>query len=248
LSTHPRSVRGIAADIEHAHYQLRRSVAAVWVLALVIGGEWAVWLAWGADAPRRAAAVVSASGLAAGLAFGALRARTGAAAALAAVGVGAAAWLAVAGAHPFYWLLGLAHGAAGAAAFWWSHRLRRYYIELIRAWTPRSAQRGEVYTVRDGAEFAVVKVLAVEPGQVHVRQYAMRYPDRPWHVKSSTLLRPEAERGAGAFPHLPLGEVEFARWEPVLLRAEPVTESELRALNAWNRVQGGEAGPPRAAG
>jgi hypothetical protein len=238
----PRSVRGIAADIEHAHLGLRRSVGVVWALALSIGGEGAAWLAWGVDAPGRAGAVLAASGLAAVLAFGALRSWYQAAGALAAVGLGAAVWLAAAGAHPFYWMLALGHACAGAAAYWWGRRLRAHYVELLRTWTPRAARHGDVYTVRDGAGFGVVKVLAVEPGRVHLRQYPLSYPDRPWHVKSSTLLRPEADARPGAFPHLPLAEAEFARWEPVLLRAEPVGASELRALDTWRRMHGADAG------
>jgi len=123
-------------------------------------------------------------------------------------------------------------------------RLPTLYAEFRQTWTPRDVTAGDVYTVRDAAAYGVVKVLAVEPERIHVRQYGLRYSERPWQVKSSTLERHHDHVPAPGFPHLPLDRSEFIRWEPVFLRQEPLRPSEVAALDAWRRVQGMPATPP----
>ncbi len=128
------------------------------------------------------------------------------------------------------------------AAYGGLHALRipRLIAELQATWTPREIAAGDVYTVRDGAAYGVVKVLAVEPERVHVRQFGLRYAERPRRVKTSTLER--AGKGpAQSYAHLPLDRSEFANWEPHLLRTEPLLTDELDALSVWRRLHSHDA-------
>ena len=73
--------------------------------------------------------------------------------------------------------------------------------------------------------FAVVRVLVVEAGSVHVCFYANEYKHRPGHVDPKSL---KFEIG-----HVPLDEQGFRNWQPVLLYEEPVKESELEGYRLW---------------
>jgi hypothetical protein len=234
-------VRGIQADIREAQSRVRRYAgfgvsASSWVVWQVVGD----WVTVGE--PQHARLLLCASAVALVLGGLLLRRWRPAGTAQAVWGAVAAVWLAVSRAHPFYVAYAALLGALGALGVWELSRLRRLAAEFAATWTPHEVRAGDVYTVRDGAQFGVVKVLAVGAGRVHVRQYALRYPERPPQVKTSTLERAAAVGGAGAFAHLPLDGSEFVRWAPVLLRSEPLAGEELRALAVWRAVHG-EDGP-----
>lgn len=133
-----------------------------------------------------------------------------------------------------YWLI---IGACGATCAWHLRLMEKFRREYAATWAPYEIKPGDLFTVRDGDAFSVLKVLATDPGRVHVRQFGLRYPERPWTVKSSTLLRNANEGNAKTFPHLPLDFQEFLRWEPSLLRSEPLTEEELKPMEVWRRQQ-----------
>lgn len=115
--------------------------------------------------------------------------------------------------------------------------------EYAKTWTPRIAQPGDLFSVRDGDQFAIAKLLALEPGErVHVKLYSVRYPSRPNIVKSATLLQAPAPGHRPIYEHLPLDLAEFLRWEPALMRPEPVEPEELEPLKTWYRVTGAGAG------
>jgi hypothetical protein len=122
-------------------------------------------------------------------------------------------------------------------------RIPHLIAEFMAAYVPKAPNPGEIWTVRDGGAFGVVKILSVEPDRVHVRQYGLRYPERPWHVKSSTLLRDGKQTVGQRFPHLPLDRGEFERWEPVFMREEALDPAELLSLESWQRAQGASATP-----
>lgn len=246
----PRSVYGASAELVHAHFRAR---AAAGLLGLfTVGGAAAV--GFGLIDPLRGhghGRAALAAGLA-GLALAYLTARgvrvaTVLLVLLAAVDVGVAA-VAAGGAGGRFWgiytavLVGavvLVPGVLHARhAFALAARRRDLAEELGRG--PRA---GDLYSVRDGARFAVVKVLDADDARVHVRQFAPRLAERPWRVRTSDLTRaPGAARrppgwGDGpAYAHLPLDRAEFQRWEPVRLRTEPPDPDEMRALAAWRAV------------
>jgi hypothetical protein len=241
LSAPRRTTRGILADIHAANLDLKRFAAGAVVMATVPAWEAAWWIWVVAGDPRHAKFLLASSTIASVLAVLMLLHWRPAALVLSFWGLGSAIWLAVARAHPFYVLYALFAGAAGTRGAWQLTRLPKLYAEFVKAWSPHEIVAGDVFTVRDGAEFGVVKVLAVDPGRVHVCQYALRYPERPWQVKTSTMARTKATHGQGSYAHLPLDRAEFARWQPILLRTEPVDASELDVLATWRAVQGNGA-------
>ena len=85
---------------------------------------------------------------------------------------------------------------------------------------------GGVYACKSGdGEFSIVKVLVVEDGGVHVRLHTNRFREPP------TAIDPEELRVA--IGHVPLSEVGFRNWEPVLLLEQPVEEAELEGYRLW---------------
>lgn len=137
-------------------------------------------------------------------------------------------------------------------ALFWGYRLVQGCIatfrfsalatEYARTWTPRRAQPGDLFSVRDGEQFAIAKLLALEPGErVHVKLYGVRYPSRPNVVKSETLRREPEAGDQSIYPHLPLDVAEFLRWEPQLMRSEPVEPEELEPLQTWHRITSANA-------
>lgn len=120
--------------------------------------------------------------------------------------------------------------------------LRTFHIptlvrELQALADPRDPKPGDLMSVIDGEGFGVVKVLAVEPARVHVRQYGVRFPFRPWHVFSAYLAGNPQQPGVQSFAHLPLDRTEFLRWAPLRLRTEPLSDDERAAMAAWEAQQ-----------
>jgi hypothetical protein len=247
MSDRPRSIRGVYADIERARSRLFGAVAAgvVWC-ALEFG--LAAWIWFVDGAAQRAAAVAATAAVTAISAFLAVRHSRFGAVVLIMSCAGTFAWFVLQPGVPLQagWALGILFVATTGAFN--VFRLPRLYAEFRAKWTPRDVGRGDVCTVRDGAQYSVVKVLDAEASRVHIKQYGLLYPDRPWHVKTSTLERNAIVNGGQAFPHLPLDRAEFLRWAPMYMRTEPVTELELRALDAWRAIQREPTPLPHSAG
>jgi hypothetical protein len=233
MPPHRRTWRGIHGDIQYAEMRIRRAAAASYIFGWVAlaGALWEGFVAHAWAQARPLLALCAAGLLLAYLTYRHVRA----AAAVLLVGyVASAVWYTWHSEIALYlgYIFVIGFGAISGAFH--VFRLPKLYGEFLTTWTPRDAGLGDVYTVRDGPQFGVVKVLAVEAERVHVRQYRLRYSERPWQVKSSTLA---SDRGAGqAFPHLPLDRAEFLRWEPMLLRPEPLEPKELEALEAWRAL------------
>ena len=234
----PRSLRGIDADYAHSDRVIVRvsilafnAMVYVALRAAFTGGN-----PFGGPIDVRSTVIGS---LVAAVLFGVfLKLRSARlAAAIALWSAMFAAWNGVVHQHwisVIYWLI---ISACGATCVWHLRLVEQYRNEYVQKWTPYEIKPGDVFTVRDGDAFAVVKTLAVDPDRVHVRQYALRYPERPWTVKSSTLLRDASNGGGRAFAHLPLDLAEFVRWDPWLLRNEPVSAAELKPLEVWRGMQ-----------
>ena len=127
--------------------------------------------------------------------------------------------------------------------------LSRAFAATRRLFRRRSAPRpnptpwvpGQIYSVRrDPLSFGLVKILAADSDAVHVRLYKHTFPVRP-EVGSSPLLALGTLNDADGFGigHVPLAHDAFQAWEPVLVRAETVSDAELEGYNMWLEHHGG---------
>ena len=99
---------------------------------------------------------------------------------------------------------------------------------------------GGIYSTSDGAEFGIVKILAIDEDAVSIRIYRERFSNRPSSVNPDTLSlgRIDDPQGFG-IGHLPLAPRDFALWFPVHLATRPVTEDELDGYRYWKESGGG---------
>lgn len=99
---------------------------------------------------------------------------------------------------------------------------------------------GGIYSISNGGDFGVVKILAIDPDAVSIRIYRERFPNRPDSVDPSTLTLGRIGDPAGfGIGHLPLAPRDFALWFPVHLTTQPVTEEELEGYRYWKESGGG---------
>lgn len=116
----------------------------------------------------------------------------------------------------------------------WSRH--RYGLEQWRA--------GGLYSVREGAEFGIAKVLVVDSAAVQVRVYQQRYASRPTTIDLSTLTLGKLGDRNFSIGHVPLSRKSFASWDPVFLNQQSVSEDELDGYRIWQHDNGGVFGPP----
>ena len=112
----------------------------------------------------------------------------------------------------------------------------------LRTRTQRTPLKvGTLYSVDAGEwGFRVAKVLAVEPGAVHIRLYKRRWSSRPANVENQdlTLGKPDDPDGFGV-GHLPLRAAAFHAWRPMLISEGSVSPEELEGYNMWKEAKGG---------
>jgi len=102
---------------------------------------------------------------------------------------------------------------------------------------------GSLVATRGDDGFGVAKILAIDPGAVHIRLYQERFP-------ALERVRLDLPRTLGSFGggkpfsvgHLPLSPQSFLSWQPVSVGFEPVTEDELEGYRIWQESQGGVFG------
>lgn len=112
-------------------------------------------------------------------------------------------------------------------------------ILLIFNCTTMKYTPGDIYSVDDGGgEIGIVKVLAIEPGVIHLMIYKNKFSNRPKTVdlKQLSLGKLGDEDGFG-IGHIPLDIEGFKNWKPQLIANEPVTEDELVGYNIWRESQ-----------
>ena len=102
---------------------------------------------------------------------------------------------------------------------------------------------GGLYVTRDEDNtYTVLKVLKVDPGGVHVRQYSNRVIEIPTSLDSSTLFmagihrEPNVKLGLG---HTPVSHESFSTWPIHFVQCESVSEEELEGYNYWKEEDGG---------
>lgn len=101
---------------------------------------------------------------------------------------------------------------------------------------------GGVYSVEDGTDYGVVKVLAVEGEAVHVRLYAETFAERPTSGDTVTLTLGDQDSFDYTDVGVPYVAVERAyltTTDPELLRTEPITQEELDGRSEWEEIFGG---------
>jgi hypothetical protein len=104
-------------------------------------------------------------------------------------------------------------------------------------------QVGGLYSIRAGSavsngqgQYAIAKVLAIDPGVVSVRIYKQTFHDRPKQIDPSTLslgsLSEGPEFGIG---HLPLKPEAFKERAPVFIMKVEVRDDELEGYRTWKK-------------
>lgn len=110
-------------------------------------------------------------------------------------------------------------------------------------------QEGDLCSVRSGEDdYIVAKILKLEPGVVHVRTYAKKYPERPTEVPDEDLYLGTVFDDHFGLGHLPLDADAFEHWKPELIRHTEVEPEELEGYEMWreaaNEGSGGVWGGP----
>jgi hypothetical protein len=99
---------------------------------------------------------------------------------------------------------------------------------------------GGYYSIADGDDFCIAKVLKLEDDIVHVRIYKQHFPQRPRSIDISALtlgtINDEDGFGMG---HLPLRLATFMESEPSFLTYSEVKPLELQGYNMWKETAGG---------
>lgn len=95
---------------------------------------------------------------------------------------------------------------------------------------PRYVEGGLYSVSADNGRFAVVKILKIDDGGVHLRMYSNTFAQRPSNVDTSTLYmagvdhKPTEHLGMG---HAPLSHASFQTWGAAFIKREPVRDEEL---------------------
>jgi hypothetical protein len=97
---------------------------------------------------------------------------------------------------------------------------------------------GGLYSVETGdGRFGVVKVLALEPGIVHIRLYKNKFRSRPASVDPGTLSLGSVFEGEDfGIGHTPLDLEGFMNWQPTLLMNTDVADDELEGYRMWKEA------------
>lgn len=107
---------------------------------------------------------------------------------------------------------------------------------------PSELLEGAYYSIADGEEFSVAKVLKLEPDKVHVRIYQQHFAERPRSIDPNVLtlgLGTILDRDNLGLGHLPLRLETFMRHEPLFLTYVEVQPNELNGYNLWKETADG---------
>jgi hypothetical protein len=99
---------------------------------------------------------------------------------------------------------------------------------------------GGYYSIIDGDEFAIAKVLKIDPDIVHVRIYKQHFAQRPRGIDPSGLtLGTIHDKDGFGMGHLPLRIATFQNREPVFITHAVVNANELECYTIWKDAGGG---------
>jgi len=108
--------------------------------------------------------------------------------------------------------------------------------------TPELIEGGLYATPQESGGFAVLKVLKIDEGGVHVRLYSNRFAELPTSLDESSLYMagqnraPDEELGMG---HAPISSASFASWGARFVQQSSVAEDELEGYQIWLEAEGG---------
>jgi hypothetical protein len=113
-------------------------------------------------------------------------------------------------------------------------------LSLSSNHAPSELFEGGYYSIIDGDEFGIARVLKIDPEIVHVRIYKQHFSQRPRAIDPAKLtLGTIDDDGGFGMGHLPLRTPTFAEREPVFITYLPVDEDELQGYNVWKDANGG---------
>ena len=105
---------------------------------------------------------------------------------------------------------------------------------------PSELFEGAYYSIVDGDDFSIAKVLKLEPEVVHVRIYKQHFSQRPRSIDPAALtLGTIHDKDGFGMGHLPLRLATFMESEPIFLTHVEVTLQELEGYNVWKESAGG---------
>lgn len=105
---------------------------------------------------------------------------------------------------------------------------------------PSELFEGAYYSIADGEEFSIARVLKLEPEIVHVRIYKQNFSQRLRSIDPAVLTRGTIHDKDGfGMGHLPLRLATFLNSEPEFLMHAEVTPQELEGYNLWKETADG---------
>ena len=119
-------------------------------------------------------------------------------------------------------------------------RIKNIFINLVKSQkTLHEFSVGDLCSVRSGkGGFRIIKVLVREPGILHIRIYKETFATRPKHIGSKPLsLGTIHDKDGFGIGHIPISEVEFNTWLPILILSESVSEEELEGYRYWKESE-----------
>lgn len=99
---------------------------------------------------------------------------------------------------------------------------------------------GGYYSIADGDDFCIAKILKLEDDMVHVRIYKQHFPQRPRSIdiNALTLGTINDEDGFG-MGHVPLRLATFQESAPSFVTYSAIKPEELEGYNIWKGADGG---------
>jgi hypothetical protein len=105
---------------------------------------------------------------------------------------------------------------------------------------PSELFEGAYYSIIDGDDFSIAKVLKLEPEIVHVRIYKQHFSQRPRSIDPGALtLGSIHDKDGFGMGHLPLRLATFMESDPIFLTHSELKPEELAGYNLWKESAGG---------
>jgi hypothetical protein len=118
----------------------------------------------------------------------------------------------------------------------------KYFAHWLgRRKLPKELTAGDLCSALSGeGDYVITKVLARDPGIVHIRIYKERFGYRPERINTALLSLGSVHDDEGCgIGHLPLAEGVYGSWQPEIIHHEAVTEEELDGYRIWQESSGG---------